>query len=82
LYAVFDRLIKKHISLRLGDGSSLGALWELSGSSLGALWELVAVAGIIVVFLQSTLKEKSPFILINTKLLHIPVLALTHPRTE
>ncbi len=45
--AVFDRLIKTHISLRLGDGSSLGALWELSGSSLGALWELVAVAGII-----------------------------------
>jgi hypothetical protein len=46
LSAVFDRLIKTHISLRLGDGSSLGALWELSGSSLGALWELVAVAGI------------------------------------
>jgi hypothetical protein len=46
LSAVFDRLIKTHISLRLGDGSSLGALWELSGSSLGALWELIAVAGI------------------------------------
>jgi hypothetical protein len=45
LSAVFDRLIKTHISLRLGDGSSLGALWELLGSSLGALWELVAVAG-------------------------------------
>ncbi len=44
--AVFDWLIKTHISLRLRDGSSLGALWELSGSSLGALWELVAVAGI------------------------------------
>jgi hypothetical protein len=36
LSAVFDRLIKTHISLRLGDGSSLGALSE----------ELVAVAGI------------------------------------
>ncbi len=35
LSAIFDRLIKTHISLRLGDGSSLGALWEL-----------VAVAGI------------------------------------
>jgi hypothetical protein len=47
LSAVFDWLIKTHISLRLRDGSSLGALWEqLSGSSLGALWELVAVAGI------------------------------------
>jgi hypothetical protein len=57
LSAVFDRLIKIHSSLRLGDGSSLGALWELSGSSLGALWELsgsslgalwelIAVAGI------------------------------------
>ncbi len=32
---------------------------------------------IIVVFLQQTLKEKSPFVLINTLLLHIPVLALT-----
>jgi hypothetical protein len=29
-------LIKTHISLRLGDGSYLGAPWELSGSSLGA----------------------------------------------
>jgi hypothetical protein len=46
LSAVFDRLIKIHISLRLGDGSSLGALWELSGSSLGALWELFTVVGI------------------------------------
>jgi hypothetical protein len=43
LSAVFDRLIKTHISLRLGDGRSLGALWELS--SPGALWELIAVAG-------------------------------------
>ncbi len=33
--AVFDRHIKTHISLRLGDGSSLGALWDL-----------IAVAGI------------------------------------
>ncbi len=39
--AVFDRLIT-HNSLRLGDGSSLGAL------SLGALWELITVAGIVV----------------------------------
>ncbi len=46
LSSVFDRLIKTHISLRLGDGSSLGALWELLGSSLGSLWELVTVAGI------------------------------------
>ncbi len=44
--AVFDWLIKTHISLRLRDESSLGALWELSGSSMGALWELFAVAGI------------------------------------
>ncbi len=40
--------LRCHISLRLRDGSSLGALWELSGSSMGALWELVAVAGIII----------------------------------
>ncbi len=32
---------------------------------------------IIVVFLQRTLKEKLPFVLINTLLLHIPLLALT-----
>jgi hypothetical protein len=51
LSAVFDRLIRTHISLRLGDGSSLGALWELSGSSLGALWELVTVAGVISIFI-------------------------------
>jgi hypothetical protein len=31
----------------------------------------------IVVFLQRTLKEKLPFILINTLLLHIPLLTLT-----
>ncbi len=37
---------------------------------------------IIVVFLQRTLKEKLPFILINTLLLHISLLALTHPQTE
>ncbi len=28
------------------------------------------------------LKEKLPFILINTLLLHIPLLALTHGQTE
>ncbi len=32
---------------------------------------------IIVVFLQRTLKEKLPFVLIHTLLLHIPLLALT-----
>jgi hypothetical protein len=47
LSAVFDWLIKTHISLRLRDGSSLGALWELSGSSMAALWELLSVAGIV-----------------------------------
>ncbi len=31
----------------------------------------------IVVFLQCRLKEKLPFVLINTLLLHIPLLALT-----
>jgi hypothetical protein len=31
----------------------------------------------IVVFLQCTLKEKLPIFLINTLLLHIPLLALT-----
>jgi hypothetical protein len=33
---------------------------------------------IFVVFLQRTLKENFPFNLINTLLLHIPLLALTH----
>jgi hypothetical protein len=51
LSAVFDRLIKTHISLRLGVGISLGSLWDLSGSSLGALWELVAVADILLAVL-------------------------------
>jgi hypothetical protein len=37
---------------------------------------------IIVVFLQCTLKEKLPFVLINTLLLHIPLLALTDRWTE
>jgi hypothetical protein len=37
---------------------------------------------IIVVFLQSTLKEKLPFVLINTLLLHIPLLALTHGQND
>ncbi len=37
---------------------------------------------IIVVFLQRTLKEKLPFVLINTLLLHILLLALTHRQTE
>ncbi len=37
---------------------------------------------IIVVFLQFTLIEKSPFVLINTLLLHIPLLALTHRQKE
>jgi hypothetical protein len=37
---------------------------------------------IIVVFLQRTRKEKVPFILINTLLLHIPLLALNHRQTE
>ncbi len=36
----------------------------------------------IVVFLQCTMKEKLPFVLINTLLLHIPLLALTHRQTE
>jgi hypothetical protein len=35
-----------------------------------------------MVFLQRTLKEKLPFVLINTLLLHIPLLALTHRQTE
>jgi hypothetical protein len=58
LSAVFDRLIKTHISLRLGYGSSLGALWELSGSSLGAHWELVAVAGILILNLIKRQSER------------------------
>ncbi len=37
---------------------------------------------IIVVFLQITRKEKSPFVLINTLLLNIPLSALTHGRME
>jgi hypothetical protein len=44
LSAVFDGLIKTHISLWLGD-------W----SSLGALWELVTVAGI---FVTSTIEAR------------------------
>ncbi len=37
---------------------------------------------IIVVFLQCTQKDKLPFVLISTLLLYIPLLALTHKRTE
>jgi hypothetical protein len=36
----------------------------------------------IVVFLQRTLKEKLPIYLINTLLLHIPLLALTDGMTD
>ncbi len=36
----------------------------------------------IVVFFQCTLKEKLPIFLINTLLLHIPLLALTDLRTD
>jgi hypothetical protein len=36
----------------------------------------------MVVFLQCTLKEKLPFVLINTRLLHIPLLALTHGQND
>jgi hypothetical protein len=36
----------------------------------------------IVVFLQRTLKEKLPIFLINTLLLHIPLLALTDRRND
>ena len=36
----------------------------------------------IVVFLQRTLKEKVPFDLINTLLLHIPLLVLTHRQND
>ncbi len=37
---------------------------------------------IIVIFLQCTRKGKLPFVLINTLLLYIPLLALTHRQTE
>jgi hypothetical protein len=37
---------------------------------------------IIIVYLQRTLKEKFPFVLINTLLLHIPLLAHTDRQTE
>jgi hypothetical protein len=36
----------------------------------------------IVVFLQRTLKEKVPIFLINTLLLHIPLLALTDRQND
>jgi hypothetical protein len=36
----------------------------------------------IVVFLQRTLKEKLPFVLINTLLLHIPLLAQTDGQND
>ncbi len=36
----------------------------------------------IVVFLQCMLKEKLPIFLINTLLLHIPLLALTHRQND
>ncbi len=36
----------------------------------------------IVVFLQCTLKEKLPFVRINTVLLHVPLLALTDGRND
>jgi hypothetical protein len=36
----------------------------------------------IIVFLQCTLKEKLPIFLINTLLLHIPLLALTDRRND
>jgi hypothetical protein len=36
----------------------------------------------MVVFLQRTMKEKFPFVLINTLLLHVPLLALTDGQTE
>ncbi len=37
---------------------------------------------IILVFFQWMLKEKLPFVLINTLLLHIPLLALTHGQND
>ncbi len=37
---------------------------------------------IIILFLQHTLKEKLLFVLINTLLLHIPLLALTDRQTD
>jgi hypothetical protein len=36
----------------------------------------------IIVFLQRTLKEKLPIFLINTLLLHIPLLALTDGQND
>ncbi len=36
----------------------------------------------MVVFLQRTLKEKLPFVLITTLLLRIPLLAFTDRQTE
>ncbi len=42
----------------------------------------VEIKEIFVVFLQRTLKEQLPFVLINTLLLHIPLLALNHRWTE
>jgi hypothetical protein len=47
------------------------------------LGNLIGFSRLIVVFLQPTLIEKSPFNLINTIfLLHIPLLALTDGQTE
>ncbi len=37
---------------------------------------------IIVEFLQCTLKEKLPFVLVNTLLLHLPLLALTDRQND
>ncbi len=37
---------------------------------------------IIIVFLQCLLKEKLPIFMVNSLLLHIPLLALTDPQTE
>ncbi len=36
----------------------------------------------MVLFLQRTLKNKLPFVLINTLLLHIPLLALTDRQND
>ena len=38
--------------------------------------------GIIILFLQHTLKEKLPIFLINTLLLHLPLLALTYGQND
>ncbi len=46
------------------------------------IWHRLYFQISIVVFIQRTWKEKLPFILINTLLLHIPLLALTLPQTE